>query len=1086
MSKHMYKPTSVFLADYASFEGQYPQEEIRLVFSKETVDGFAVEWKTPKELDSASVLQSQVLTGKYALDGLCLSLKDFSYTGKSDFNIILTGGKADDLWDKSEAAANRQLVLQLGNEQGTAYVFGCGSVKAVAEVTADCLKRENLVGKNITIEYKLKENGDCVITLCVDNQSVDITVCAALLAAAKELCTDSVRVIVACDDINSDFCLSFNGVWAKTDDDVAALMEKIENLPKTVDDDLMAYDVLDVRAEYDALPMDKKLFVINYPTLNDLCCAVSAREELDENGFDQYGFLVPTMNDISELCGDTPKGIATVPAKRRGVKVEFNNSGFGHRQYIDRRIVFEDVTVRFNNLNYIQGGFIVGVNASVSKNDTWNLQGSTGRFGCYMYIGKDSSVYITMPYVEKKMFKLVEHPLLSMDNLQNKEFFINYKHDIVNMKLIITFTVDGQSIVCDVDDMGTNPAPGQEGRKYVDTMDQLRYSYENAMVIVQSVPGYDPEQKEHKLVKGAFSIEWTGIKYNKYSYAKQAIIDEVVEAIDKLPDVPSLDIEDKVNEAWSLYFKLTTKDIRSAVTNYDKLRRLHDDIFALKMQGKKAVEFKSEEYVPEGKIDNTSVRTPVIPDSEIAYDAFGWPEWTKDCVVGTCRVETATEEGTFMAMEPVLKHFAEVGVNVLWLTPINDMGRTKISSTYCNYGPHTVSPYLAGQIKKGEHYDESKVDYEDGTKKFADFIKMAHKYNIRILVDYVPWGLANEAPIVAEHPDWFQGPSTWGGQDYHLDNPEVRKYYKDAIVKFMLDTDCDGIRWDLEPYYFGYDLMIDILNELKAAGKKPLFISEAANGRHGAYAFEQFGGVTGKGVGSQTVADVFFNEIDIVDAVKTGKNIGDGCKLKHQLQHNTYGKAKYYAYQISSHDVIAYRRASIASWKYQFIFGSFIPLFYLGEEWCTKQKAGSIYGIKIGWDELNDKWHNDYFETVKKLMALRWQYKDILNCDADDHRNTNICRVDTLGTDLIRGYARYKDNKAIVVVPNINERSEEAVKITAELPLAEMGLEGYSTYTLTDIMTDKVLATGTADQIEYFSTTMEHNTCNVYLLTANN
>ncbi|MBP3692205.1 MAG: hypothetical protein J6I80_03045, partial [Clostridia bacterium] len=100
MSKRMYKPTSVFLADYASFEGQYPQEETRLVFSKETADGFAVEWKTPKATDGAASLCSQVLTGKYALDGLCLSLKDFSYTGKSDFNIILTGGKADDLWDK--------------------------------------------------------------------------------------------------------------------------------------------------------------------------------------------------------------------------------------------------------------------------------------------------------------------------------------------------------------------------------------------------------------------------------------------------------------------------------------------------------------------------------------------------------------------------------------------------------------------------------------------------------------------------------------------------------------------------------------------------------------------------------------------------------------------------------------------------------------------------------------------------------------------------------------------------------------------------------------------------------------------------
>lgn len=1084
MSKHMYQPTSMFLAEYAKYKGEYPNEDTRVVYSKVTSDGFAIEWASPICDDGVVSLQSQVLTGKYALDGLCLSLNDFSYTGKSDFNIILTSGQADDLWDKTAESASRQLVLQLGNEQGTAFVFGCGSLQAVAQVTDECLKRENLVGKNITAEWKKQQNGDCVISITVDDNQVSCTVPAQALAAATELCEEAVRIIIACDDKNSDFKLSCNGVFAKTDDDVTAVINAIAELPKTVKDDFQAYDVLDVRAQYDALPIEKKPFVINYPALHGLCGEVSAREGIDEKGFDKYGFYVPSMKDIYELCGDTPKGISTVAAKNGGIKIEFNNSAFGHRQYIDRRFVCEDITLRFNNLNYITGGFIVGVNSDASKSGTWNLQGETARFGFYLYIGKDSSVYITMPYVDKKMFKLAENPLLSLDNLQNKEFFINFKMDISQMKLIITFTVDGQSIVCDVDDLGTNPAKGQEGRKYVDTMDQLRYSYENALVIVQSAPGYDPEQKGYKAVKGAFCVDWTGIKYNKYSYAKQAKIDEVIEAIDKLPDAPSLDIEEQVNAAWSLYFKLTTKDIREAVTNYDKLKNLHDSIFALKMQGKKAVEYKGEGYKPQGKIDNTSLLTPIVPDSEIAFDAFGWPEWTKDCVVGTCRVETATKEGTFMAMEPVLKHFAETGVNVLWLTPINDVGIGKICSTYCNYGPHTICPYLTGQIKKGEPYDESKVDYAAGYKVFADFIEMAHKYNIRILVDYVPWGLANEAPIVAEHSDWFKGASTWGGQDYHLDKQEVREYYKNSIVDFMLATNCDGIRWDLEPYYFGYDLMEDILNELKAAGKKPLFISEAANGRHGAYAFEQFGGVTGKGVGSQTVADVFFNDIDITEAVKTGKNIGDGCKLKHQLQHNSYGKAKYYAYQISSHDVIAYRRASIASWMYQFIFGSFIPLFYLGEEWCTKEKSGSIYGVKIGWDELNDKWHNDYYETVKKLMALRWQYKDLLNCDADDHRNTNICQIDILGTDLVRGYARYKDNRAIIVVPNVNERSDKAVTVTAELAFDKMGLEGYKTYTLIDLMTEKEVISGTADEVKFFSRTMAHNTCEVYLLTA--
>lgn len=157
-----------------------------------------------------------------------------------------------------------------------------------------------------------------------------------------------------------------------------------------------------------------------------------------------------------------------------------------------------------------------------------------------------------------------------------------------------------------------------------------------------------------------------------------------------------------------------------------------------------------------------------------------------------------------------------------------------------------------------------------------------------------------------------------------------------------------------------------------------------------------------------------------------------------------------------------------------------------GHNGSTGKLPTTLFGVKINdfEEQLKDPVKREYYENVKYLISLRWKYKDILNASTANHRDTNICAVKLKGSTFVNGYARYKDDKGIIVVPNVNEGSTKAVEMTIALPLEDMGLDNYKTYTLTDLMTNEVMIKGDAKAISLFKDTIEHNTCGIYYLEA--
>ncbi len=317
----------------------------------------------------------------------------------------------------------------------------------------------------------------------------------------------------------------------------------------------------------------------------------------------------------------------------------------------------------------------------------------------------------------------------------------------------------------------------------------------------------------------------------------------------------------------------------------------------------------TDTYAAETYIDNSDVMPLYVPDEDVELEKApgqpASPDWLKTAIMTEVRLDTASTDGTLDGLTPMLEHYQEMGVNVLWVTPVHEMGEYLADPNgYNNLGVHTIEPDLTGT-----------TDYEAGWKKFADFVAEAHERNIRILLDIVPWGVAPTSPLLKTNSSLFKSgdqsdipesiPSeqrynyqwnTWGGYSYNWESDEFLTWFSSNILDIIETTNIDGIRADLEPNEgtANYGFWEEIRQTALQRGHKIVVMSEQQNDRKGDYDLEQFGVMAydewtdpnGKSTwdGQTTwnyalqfheefVRD-FFLETNIVDAIKNGTYIG--------------------------------------------------------------------------------------------------------------------------------------------------------------------------------------------------------------------
>lgn len=472
----------------------------------------------------------------------------------------------------------------------------------------------------------------------------------------------------------------------------------------------------------------------------------------------------------------------------------------------------------------------------------------------------------------------------------------------------------------------------------------------------------------------------------------------------------------------------------------------------------------AQKVVPEkGYIDNSSLIPAIKPDSEVKLiSANGGklksPDWVSSLIIEEMNVANASPNGRFSGMNYVLDHVAESGVNGIWLTPIYD------GKHYLNYGPGTVDPYLTGTL-----------NYEEGWKVVADFVKEAHKRNIRVFLDIVTWGASEFSEIYANNPTWFGDWSeTYKGYLYNWENESLVNWFSNEMIDIVHKTDIDGFRADCGISYCGTKLYEIVRTKLYAEGNYIAIIGETINEQTvSIFDFDEHSV-------NYDIATQGGNYVDGNANIITASKSGYGLDTTQRQLDGEAGKNTYYSSIVTCHDSQNYlAQGQYVHMAYASILSPFIPMWYIGEEWNNPYNStGWLWANVINWNKLSE--NRDYYETIKAYIRIRRMFPEIFTYFPENHRDVNICTVNTDHSNTnTKAYARYFGDKGIMVIPNYDEMNSE-FEIT--IPYSDMGLDVKKTYEVVNLLSGKIIAAGKGSDLVGIKSVISNGNVAAYIV----
>ena len=181
------------------------------------------------------------------------------------------------------------------------------------------------------------------------------------------------------------------------------------------------------------------------------------------------------------------------------------------------------------------------------------------------------------------------------------------------------------------------------------------------------------------------------------------------------------------------------------------------------------------------------------------------PEWTYDSVVYEVNVRQFTPEGPFKGVEAQLPRLKDLGVDVLWLMPMYQIGEVERKGTLGSY--YAISDYKS-------------VNPEFGTMEdFEHLLSVAHEQGFKVILDWVANQTAPDHVWMEGKPADFyerdaEGNAIWeydwtDTRSLNYENEEVWAAQDDAM-RFWLEKGVDGFRCDAAgevPADFWYAIM---------------------------------------------------------------------------------------------------------------------------------------------------------------------------------------------------------------------------------------------------------------------------------------
>ncbi|HKA23319.1 MAG TPA: alpha-amylase family glycosyl hydrolase [Blastocatellia bacterium] len=165
--------------------------------------------------------------------------------------------------------------------------------------------------------------------------------------------------------------------------------------------------------------------------------------------------------------------------------------------------------------------------------------------------------------------------------------------------------------------------------------------------------------------------------------------------------------------------------------------------------------------------------------------------WIRDAVVYEVFPRAFSKEGTFNAITAKIDQLKDLGVTILWLMPIHQIGQEKKKGTIGS--PYAVRDYYSINPEYGTAAD------------LRHLIAEAHKRGLKVIIDIVANHTSWDS-VLMKNPDFYrrdaQGKIIWP-YDWtdiawlNYENPKLRDYMIDMLKYWIREFDLDGFRCDV-------------------------------------------------------------------------------------------------------------------------------------------------------------------------------------------------------------------------------------------------------------------------------------------------
>ena len=374
------------------------------------------------------------------------------------------------------------------------------------------------------------------------------------------------------------------------------------------------------------------------------------------------------------------------------------------------------------------------------------------------------------------------------------------------------------------------------------------------------------------------------------------------------------------------------------------------------------------------------------------------PEWSRNSVIYEVNLRQYTPEGTFKAFEQHLPRLKELGVDILWLMPVNPIGMTNRKGSLGSY--YSIKDYHGINPEFGSLED------------FKELVKKAHSLGLKVIIDWVANHTSWDNNLITEHPEWYTHDSTgkiiapvadWtDAADLDYTHKGLREYMKDAMIYWVKEADIDGFRCDVAGMV-PVDFWNSTVPEIKKI--KPVFmLAEWETPEMHDTAFDMTYG---------------WNLYQIMNAIAKGEKTADDIDSIWIKEDSLYPPDAYRMRFTTNHDENSWSGTEferMGDAAPVFAVMSFtvpgMPLIYSGQESGFNQRLRFFDKDTIDWDNYKLSVFYSTLIKIKKENKALW----------NGNTSGTLTRIHTHSSKEIYAFLREKEGNKVLVILNLTSK----------------------------------------------------------------